>query len=227
MLTLIPHANLTDLDYYELIPKCALQLLNAKALSDEQVKFVNTHFEIVDEDPLVVWHLGDLREPIQLPYVLNKEILEDCANLFDGLGIGTVEIAPDVEEPKQVNEGFDWKSLLAILIIPLVAFVVIYFAKFEEAFESRVKQVERYIPDKPLFKSFNKLKSLRVAPKIDAFSIRQSAHFKFKKMFKEQVQQLNAPQEVDEALRTFHLKRIDEKKSLESINNVLKRRKRR
>ena len=223
-LTLFPNQNLSDLDYYELIPKCALELLNANVLDDNQIEFINKNFEIVEEDPLVVWHLGTLNagNPLSLDYVIDWEVLQECADLFEGVGIGNINLPPRLENPKPVKD-FDWSKWLTILLIPLIAGVLIYFARFDSELSQILQQGEFHenvnIPKLPTFSK------LKLNTKLDSYLNEYEIHIRFKKMFKQHLEKVQPPDDVDSALRNFHMKRTKNTHYLHDLNKALQKRK--
>ncbi|MBS3176649.1 hypothetical protein J4457_05435 [Candidatus Woesearchaeota archaeon] len=206
-----------------MIPKCALALLNAQVLSEKQVEFVNANFEVVEEDPLVVWHIGEMKGPLELTYKIDKALLEDCADLFEGAGLGDIELPAELEKPTEIRKGFDWGTILALILIPLVAFIIIYFARYEHEIEEKVRERAGVPPrQKPIkLEPLKKIK-LKKFPekKLSKHEIRQN----FKKIYKEKLKQTKTSEDVDRELRTLHMK-MSEMKRLKKVDRALKKRK--
>ena len=58
-------------------------------LNESGIKFKDESFKVVEEDPLIFWHFPYVGkgEKIDISYIINKKILEECAKLLNGLGI--------------------------------------------------------------------------------------------------------------------------------------------
>jgi parallel beta-helix repeat protein len=118
-----PKEKLYNLSYYELIPKCLALYLN-------EIVFLNKDFRILKDDPLIVWYFAEIEEKVDLSYTVDKKIPDYCKKLLKGIGITedlVIESEVVEEEKTYLIVG---RLVLAILLVPIIAFVLIYFSIF-------------------------------------------------------------------------------------------------
>ncbi|MFC1691015.1 PKD domain-containing protein [Nanoarchaeota archaeon] len=118
-----PKKAMKDVRVYLEIPKCL-----AKHIKD--IKFNNQKFEVVKDDPIVVWHYAELTDKIDLQYEVEGKIDEDCLKQIKTLPIAEY-LGEDLLSP------INWfNMILPFLIVPILGFILIYFGKFEHHRES-------------------------------------------------------------------------------------------
>lgn len=68
-------------------------------IDESVIKFHNPDFTIVDEDPLLMWQFDIVKagEKVDLSYEISKEILEDCIEKLENVGVTFGEINLDSE----------------------------------------------------------------------------------------------------------------------------------
>lgn len=74
---------------------------------------------IIEDDPIVMWHLENVTEDIELTYTVNKNVT------ITGNTVALI----DEEVSKTNNVWFTWYMLAPILLIPLIASVITFFSK--------------------------------------------------------------------------------------------------
>jgi parallel beta-helix repeat protein len=82
LLSILPKKTLHNLSLYEHIPKCFSEYL-------AEISFVDKNFEVISEEPLIMWSFDALAEEKTLSYSVRKEISEECKKLFRAFGIAT------------------------------------------------------------------------------------------------------------------------------------------
>ena len=134
-LNLDSNAILTNLSIYQEIPKCLLEIIN------EQVAESDVRFEIVEADPLIVWHFDELINPQKIQLAINAIADEDCINQAVSVALARQIIFSQAE--------IDYKNVvLALLFIPLLAllFVLIdIFTKHNTHNRKEIDYLVRYI----------------------------------------------------------------------------------
>ncbi|MBN2880469.1 hypothetical protein JXM83_00290 [Candidatus Woesearchaeota archaeon] len=101
--------NVTDLEVYLQIPKCMAE-------SVRELEFDNEEFQILIDDPLIMWHFKEALSQQDLIYRVKKQVSKEC---FDQLKVMT---SADFE----VDNSW-W---VYIVLIPIIFFVYSYFSKF-------------------------------------------------------------------------------------------------
>lgn len=136
-ITIVPKRPLFNFSVYEEIPK------SFAATADEIIKY-SSNWEVIRDDPLIVWHFDELRSPARIEYEVRKEVSVEEINASR-----TVVVADTIgDEELEVSL---WKILLPLLLIPLVAAIVVFFSGFEHGFrrtkldETEHKMLERLI----------------------------------------------------------------------------------
>jgi hypothetical protein len=101
------------------IPKCAAELV-------QDIQFQNNNFEILKDDPLIAWHFTELDQDIDLKYEFKKELDPECLQQLKVLSL-VDEIGDNV------RNDFLSSPLFAILLVPVVAGILVYFSKFAQS----------------------------------------------------------------------------------------------
>ncbi|MBN2457702.1 hypothetical protein JXB31_01065 [Candidatus Woesearchaeota archaeon] len=105
-----PKNTIYNLSIYEEIPKSVAADITELDFDIEP--------EVLNPDPLIVWHFAKIDKPIDLNYRVDEEVeIETLEN------INTVIIADEVRESRL-------KSYLPLLIIPFIIVLVVVFARF-------------------------------------------------------------------------------------------------
>ena len=108
-ITITPIENQTELDIVEVIPKSVA--MNAREL------IYNIEPRILEEDPVIMWHLSDIEAPVNLSYRVEKNVSV----------VGNTILLSD-----DVKSDFDWRTLLPLLFIPLFGGIVLIFSKAKD-----------------------------------------------------------------------------------------------
>lgn len=109
-----PTEDMNFIEIIEYIPKGIAQ--HASNLDYEQEPIV------LEEDPVVMWHLEDVNEPVVVSYQSDKE-----TNLVGN----TIVLASSTKYVETQQGSNFWKIAILFILIPLVALIIIFFAKFE------------------------------------------------------------------------------------------------
>jgi hypothetical protein len=152
-----PDKDLYNVRYIEEIPKCAVELIRKGIINITLLKFKNPDFEIIDEDPLLMWQFDILEagEELDLSYEINRELVEDCIKQMKqtGLLLGQIKIPeePVLAVPKKgvtgaastlftsFGELIDDNPVSAI-IGSLSIFMIMGFAAFQIYFRGPVEK---------------------------------------------------------------------------------------
>lgn len=104
-ITLTPKKPLSNLTLLEYIPKCFSEYLS-------DIKFNKKDFEVIDEDPIIIWDNINIGNGKKIQYSSNTQISDRCRELFNMFGI-----TPKKEERKEeFNILFAVFASLAIII---------------------------------------------------------------------------------------------------------------
>ncbi|MCF7799216.1 hypothetical protein K9M74_04915 [Candidatus Woesearchaeota archaeon] len=106
-----PTQELKSLDIIEHIPK--------GFTSRAAYLFANKPFTILQEDPVIMWHVEDVTEPVELTYAIDKTT--------DITG-NTILLAQKANDT--TNSFINWKLAGPLVIIPLIALLIIYSERF-------------------------------------------------------------------------------------------------
>ena len=101
-----PKENETTIDVVEVISKEVAQHVSELAFSRAPI--------ILEDDPVIMWHLEDVHEPVELTYTVAKNT---------SLTGNTILLA-------ESEQSFDWEILLPLLFIPLLAIIIVFFNHF-------------------------------------------------------------------------------------------------
>ena len=103
--------------YYEKIPKCMARYA-------KEIIFKDSNYEVIMDDPLIMWGFADPIVQEEIEYQLkDKQLTEECERLLEGFGFATG--FEDIE--KESNLGI----FIGIILTVLVIFGVIYVKKME------------------------------------------------------------------------------------------------
>ena len=219
-----PKKDLINFSYYEQIPKCIATLIRNNIdikFYDEsmRIEFNNPNFEVVEEDPLIVWHFDKVNagETIDLSYRVDKQVLEDCMELLEALGIasGFEEERPGFiaimygfiknsikslyTEKGLTNAGKTFSSIMITVII--VAFVI-FIEKVKPEIEKKglKNTIKEITPNKEIVDKVEEM-----------FIVEPKPEKKFIKLFGELLKPKKAIPKINLAIQTI-IKKIDETK---------------
>lgn len=114
-LSITPKKKVHNVSLYEHIPKCF-----STYLSD--IVFLDENFEIIKEDPLIMWHFQVFSEEKSFSYKINKKISEKCKELFVMVGIAT-----DFE--KKTSKS---KLIFPLIVTLFIIIIIVYFGRFKK-----------------------------------------------------------------------------------------------
>ena len=118
VLRIVPRIPLQNLSVYEQIPKCMSDLV-------ENIIFESDNYEVIEEDPLIVWTFEALSSEKIVSYEIFKEIDNKCKDLLVSFGIATQFGEEITEEPDNSN------LFLLFLLSLMVVFLVLAFMKIK------------------------------------------------------------------------------------------------
>ena len=118
--TIIPKGVLKDTKVFLEIPKCMAEKVN-------EIAFKDKNFQVISDDPLIVWQFSELSSKIDLTYEIGKDIdIEDCEK--ESVILALAEQIENMDNGSPSSSY--WKIILASLLVPIVGFGVVYFQKF-------------------------------------------------------------------------------------------------
>ena len=124
VLNLRPKKALTNVSIYERIPKCVSAYVN-------QILFETGGYEVVKNDPLVLWSFTRLDNEKEISYKVFKNIDEECRNLLLAFGIASV-----FEQAEEKTEKKNSSTYMLVFFIILFAVLISYFTLMKPHKES-------------------------------------------------------------------------------------------
>jgi len=125
-------AVIGDVYIYTEIPKCLIEIIKEELIESEY------EFDIVSEDPLIVWHFDSLLDVDKIQYSIKAIADEDCANQAKSLAIAKKIV--------QMHFNPRLKNILLILLpIPFIIFIMILFGVFSKEIKHENPRVRRLI----------------------------------------------------------------------------------
>jgi hypothetical protein len=92
-----------------------------------EIAFKDKNFQVISDDPLIVWQFSELSSKIDLTYEIGKDIdIEDCEK--ESVILALAEQIENMDNGSPSSSY--WKIILASLLVPIVGFGVVYFQKF-------------------------------------------------------------------------------------------------
>lgn len=114
---LIPKKVLMNLSVYESIPKCVSGYIN-------QILFETGGYEVINNDPLILWSFARLDSSRELSYKVFRNIDEECRQLLSVFGIATgFEDFKAEEEKAKKQVNYFYIFLFAVIIMILLYFI--------------------------------------------------------------------------------------------------------
>jgi parallel beta-helix repeat protein len=129
--TLRTSQRIRELSIYEYIPKCIAQHV-------DEIEFLTAPHEIIESDPLVVWYFPEVEagEKIELSYRIDHAVdfRPKTIAVVNNTRVAETSDSICTESPVGVPVGdcsrFDYRILIPIVIIPLLAFIYLFFRRF-------------------------------------------------------------------------------------------------
>ena len=119
ILHLKPKKILLNISIYEKIPKCVAAYAN-------QI-FSETDYEVVKNDPLILWTFSRLDKERELSYRVFKNIGEECKGLLLAFGIATgFEESENIKKTGGKNANY---MLVSVIVIAALAFIILLAVK--------------------------------------------------------------------------------------------------
>ncbi len=126
------NASLTNVSVYQEVPKCLINVIN------DMVANSKDKFEIVEADPLIVWHFDKLVDARKVQLVIDGVADDNCLNQAK-----TMAVAKEIIfSTAKINYLNLW---LAILLIPLIAFFIIFIGEFSNIRAHKDKEINDLI----------------------------------------------------------------------------------
>ncbi len=127
VLYLKPKKVLLNLSVYEKIPKCVSSYVN-------QLLFETANYEVINNDPLILWTFSRLENEKEISYKVFKKIDEECKNLLTAFGIATgIEEFKNKENILIKKEQKNVNYLLIFSIIIIIVFIIVRLYLFKPA----------------------------------------------------------------------------------------------
>jgi|SRR3989338_3280114 len=111
-----PKKMLLNVSIYEKIPKCVSTYVN-------QLLIETAGYEVVQNDPLILWTFSRLDKDKELSYKVFKNIDEECRKLLVTFGIATgfKEFEQKIEKKEEIKLNY-----LLILLIAIIVLILFY-----------------------------------------------------------------------------------------------------
>ena len=116
ILNLKPRKVLINVSIYERIPKCVSTYVN-------QILFEAGGYEVIKNDPLIMWSFLRLDKEKDLSYKVFKNIDKECKNLLFSFGIATG--FKEFEAVKETRKNTNWLGFLVAAGIILILYYII------------------------------------------------------------------------------------------------------
>ena len=115
-ISIVPEEDLEDFRYYQSIPKCM-------AIYVHLVKFKNTDFEVLKDDPLIVWSFANVQkgEELDLGFEVMGDIPENCYEFISELLY---------EEQEKFSGKHMFGLITGLSVLGLVALGITYSSKY-------------------------------------------------------------------------------------------------
>jgi len=124
-------ATLTNVSVFQEIPKCLVEIIN-----DQMIEAENSEFEIINADPLLVWHFDSILDAKKIQFTINAVSDENCTNQ-----VSAMAVAKDIIiATQEINHT---KVLLATSIIPIIALILIIFGIITSKIEHEDDEVNK------------------------------------------------------------------------------------
>jgi len=125
-------ASLTNVSIYQEIPKCLVEEINHLIATSD------VPFEIIDADPLIVWHFDKLIDMQKIQLQINKLADDDCIDEVITMALAKQIIFSTSE--------IDYKKvILSALLIPAFALILIILSSFTHHKTHHDKKVNKLI----------------------------------------------------------------------------------
>ncbi|MFT4326700.1 MAG: hypothetical protein ACMXYK_04320, partial [Candidatus Woesearchaeota archaeon] len=139
-LELDANTALSNFSVYQEIPKCLIEIINDLVAESKN----NQRFEIVEEDPIIVWHFDKLVDASQIQLSINAVADQDCLDQAR-----TISVARNIVI---ATSDIDMKNVwFAILFIPLLALLLIAIGELahiksheDEKIHALIHRVKKY-----------------------------------------------------------------------------------
>ena len=121
MLQLKPKKVLLNVSIYEKIPKC----ISAYA---SQILFETGGYEVIRNDPLILWTFSRLENEKEITYKVLKNIGEECKSLLFAFGIAA-ELEEFGKTEKKEEKKTNYFLIFAVVILLILIFYILKIAK--------------------------------------------------------------------------------------------------
>ena len=130
-----PKNNMTDVSVYLVIPKCLAEHI-------KDIEFHDKNYEIIQDDPLIVWHFPNLDKKVDLTYEIEGQLSDECKQQIKAMAIAQ-DIGLELHKERSLFAALGW-----FLAIPIICVVLIYFSKFHKAGEiAEIPEAKPVIPE--------------------------------------------------------------------------------
>jgi hypothetical protein len=119
-LSISPKHPLSNVSIYEGIPKCLEEYLG-------QIVFSDGSFEVIEEDPLIMWSFSGMNEKSRLSYVVRRVVSEECLDLLTGFGIATLA-TPIQKKEKEAPKETKGSSIAFGIVVLLFGGLILHRA---------------------------------------------------------------------------------------------------
>ncbi|MCB9358356.1 VCBS repeat-containing protein [Candidatus Woesearchaeota archaeon] len=125
--------QLTNVSIFQEIPKCLVEIIN-----DQMIEAENKEFEIINADPLIVWHFDNLLDAKQIQYTIDAVGDENCTNQVQALAV-----AKDIILVKKASDINYYNLWIALSIIPIIAIIMIIFGMLTTKIEHDDEEIRK------------------------------------------------------------------------------------
>jgi len=125
--------GLVNVSIFQEIPKCLVEIINEQMIESE-----NKDYEIINADPLIVWHFDNILDAEKIQYTIDAVADENCTDQLNALAVA--------KEIRQVMQGekIDYYKLgIAVSIIPIIALIMIIFGLVTTKIKHRDEEVNK------------------------------------------------------------------------------------
>lgn len=128
---------LYNVSVYHEIPKCLIHYLNENFIDS------NYDFEIVDEDPLIVWHFDKITKDEKIEFAILSVADDDCNDLSQTFAIAKSIFISNKKinyGPYKTSDGKYYPGItLSIIILFLITLMLFYFASFSQTKNDKLR----------------------------------------------------------------------------------------
>jgi hypothetical protein len=112
------HAAMYNVSVFQEIPKCLVEIIN-----EQMIESNNRNFEIINADPLIVWHFDNILDAKQIQFTIDAIADENCTNQLQALTVAKQIIL--MKKAESIDYFNVW---MTVSIIPILALIMVIFS---------------------------------------------------------------------------------------------------